>query len=347
MQTAATKSRFITGCSSKVNSTDPQTAVSRGGFLHTIATFMAQAVHSRDLTVTLTNRLIQFAEQAFVRRDVSALEEISRILMNLPLETSRQIGTYYYALAINRKGEIDKAEALLQKLADCAPMTYRARALQTLGANFHDKGQLNEALRLQIEALRVAADRNANGLQTTMLAFWEISSIKSFEDDHKGALADLESLRPLVNLVARKEPFYLFLYCNDLAFDLGQVGRIAEAEAALDLALASPYAPAYPNWAETRKELDAKRTSRTPSVVPLCGTPEALPAPQTSPHRRPLTKLSISFCWPAKIKRSLQRSIFSIPQTARVTFKAVSILDWVLTCLAPRAPPFSVSVRKP
>ncbi|HYV05336.1 MAG TPA: hypothetical protein VFB82_12155, partial [Blastocatellia bacterium] len=76
-------------------------------------------------------------------RDLNALKEVSRALMNLPMDAARQIGTYYYALAINREGHTDEAVTLLQTVADNAPITYRARAIQTLGGIHHDLGQLD------------------------------------------------------------------------------------------------------------------------------------------------------------------------------------------------------------
>src|SRR4029079_1427801 len=103
--------------------------------------------------------LIQFAEQAYLRRDVDALEDVSRVLMNLPVDAARQVGLYYHALAIKRKGDLDGAQMLLEAVADNAPLNYRARAIQGLGANYHDKGQLDDALRFQVEALRIASGK--------------------------------------------------------------------------------------------------------------------------------------------------------------------------------------------
>lgn len=251
MQAAAMTNRFLTGCSSSLGSADSEIVVSRGGLLrHIVASNLIQNVHSRELFVKLTNELIRFAEQAYILRDLDALDEVSRVLMNLPVNSAWQIGLYYRALAINRKGQRDEAEALLERICYDAPMTYRARAIQTLGANHHDKTELDEALRFQLEALRAASDRNANGLQTTLLARWEISIIKSLDGDHKGAFSDLKSLSKLLNLIVKENPFYFYAYCNDLAIVLGDLGCIAEAKATVDVAIASPYASAYPNWAE-------------------------------------------------------------------------------------------------
>ena len=55
--------------------------------------------------------------------------------MGLPLEPARQLGQYYQALALKRSGEKAKAQALLESIADNAPLKYRARALQTMEAS--------------------------------------------------------------------------------------------------------------------------------------------------------------------------------------------------------------------
>jgi hypothetical protein len=261
--------------------------------------------------------------------------------MNLPIDCARQIGLYYYALAINRQGQIDEAEALLEIVADNAPITYRARAIQTLGTNNHAKCQLDETLRFQLEALRVASDRNAHGLQTTLLAHLEISHVKSDTGDHKGALAILESISPLVQTVSRQNPLYFYFYHNELAVEFAELNRIAEAEAASAIALASPFASAYPEWAETRQELEAKRTSATPSIAAINRTPEAEPSSQVEPQRTPQRSRSLSPKWLASEKTSVQRASITIVASAVVAHDGLtqSILDRVRISIRPRAPP--------
>jgi tetratricopeptide (TPR) repeat protein len=342
MQTAANRNRFPTGCSSKVGLADSEIAVSRVDLLrHIVTSHLAQTVHSKEAFVKLTNELIRYAEQAYVMRDVEALDEVSHILMNLPIDAARQIGRYYYSLAIYRKGQRDEADALLKTIADEGPITYRARAIQTLGANHHAHGQLDEALRFQLEALRVASDRNAHGLQTTLMARWVISTIKSQDGDHRASLSDFRDLSPLVNLLAKQKPFYFYAYCNSVAVELGELDHIAEAEATLSVALASPYAPAYPNWAETRQELEAKRTSATPSFVAINQTSEVIPAPQIQPQPCPKTKRVVAFRWLSIKRTSLQIALIAIAK-----FRAIAngrtnrnTLERLGRCIRSRAPP--------
>lgn len=341
MHAAAITSRFITGRSSEVEFADSGIVVNERSSIHNVvASCLARTVQSHEIFLDLANKLIHYAEQSFMLRNVDALQEVSSVLMNLPIDGAWQIGLYYYALAINRKGQIDKAECLLENVADNAPINYRARAIQTLGANYHtNEHQLDEALRFQLEALRLASEKTAPDLHTTLLANLKIAHLKSDWGDHKGALDVLEAISPLVRIVSLRKPLYFYFYQNELAVEFGELNRVSEAEAASAIALASPFAPSYPEWAETRQELEAKRTSATPSVVAINRTPEAIPAPRMQPRLRPQPKLIFPFCWPPRTEHYFQRSIIPIPATATNPLSAISILHRVLICIGSRAPP--------
>lgn len=131
MQTAADTSRFLTGCSSSVVLADSEIEFNSSALLRRIvAKHFARTLHSQELFVRLTNQLIRFAEQFLITRDHVALEEVSNILMNLPVDVARQIGLYYHALPVYRSGKRDEIEGLLTTVADNAPLTYRAKAIQ-------------------------------------------------------------------------------------------------------------------------------------------------------------------------------------------------------------------------
>ena len=341
MQNAAMTNRFLTVDPSKVGLADSEIVVSRGGLLwQIVARHLTQTFHSQAALAKLIHELIEVAEQAYITRNLNVLEEVSRILMSLPVEAARQIGSYYYALRIKRKGQIDEAQWLLEKVINNAPPAYRAQAIQGLGALYLDRGQLDETLRLQIEALRAVPKQTAHGLQTALIAHWEIAIIQSLDGDHKGALSGLESLRPFVNLAAKQRPFYFYAYHNDLAVVLGDLGRIAEAEATIAVALNSPYAAAYPNWPETRQEIEAKRTSATPSVVAVTQAPQA--DPSLHEEVEPLKPVKPrAFCWLINDRRYFQTALatlgWSRPSLYRST--ACTTLDRVGRCIQSRAPP--------
>ena len=95
MQTAAITSRFLTGRSSKVELADSEIVVSqRRSIHHIVASHLAHTVHSHETLLKLANALIHLAEQVYMLRDVDALQEVRRALMNLPIDSARQIGLY-------------------------------------------------------------------------------------------------------------------------------------------------------------------------------------------------------------------------------------------------------------
>lgn len=340
MQIAANINRFLTDCSSEAGFTDSKNAVShRSSIQHLVVSHLAQTAYSQDVFLKLTHALIRFAEQAFILRDLNALQEASQVLMSLPVDAARQVGLYYHALVIKRTGQISEAQKLFETVANNAPAQYTARAIQGLGSAYYDSGRLDEALRFQLEALRATSDKNLQGLQTGLMARLQISVIASVNGDHKGSLSSLEKLSSLVNLIAKQQPFYFHAYCNELAIELGELGRITEAKAACKVALKYPFASAYPEWAETQNELEAKRTSATPSVVAVARAPQADPATQAQPQPEPKPLKLIVLASPAVIQNSFQISVFPIPATATFASSVVSILDRVLICAGPRAPP--------
>lgn len=331
---------FLTG-SSNLGLADSEIVVSRSGLLRQIvADNLVQTVHTQGSFLKLTNELIRLAEQAYVLRDVETLDEVSRVLMNLPVGAARQIGSYYYSLAIYRKGRREEANSLLKRTAFDAPITYAARSIQSLGANYLDKGQPDETLRFQLEALRAASDKDAHGLKTTLLARWEIAIVRSLSGDHYRALEDLQALWSLVLQVAAREPFYFYVFHNGLAVELGEIGRIDEAMAACQIALASPFAPAYPEWAETRLELEAKRTSATPSVVAVSRLSEVIPSPQTQPQPCQKPNQVIAFWWLGIRGAALQIALIPFAGLrVRARQAKREILEVLGRCSRSRAPP--------
>lgn len=339
MQAAATTIRLLTGCSSKAGFADSEGVVSNDYLLQLVASHLVQTASSQGLFLKLTNSLTQLAEHAYLMRDLDSLEEVSRALMSLPADAARQMGLYYHALAIKRKGDLMGAQTLLASVADNAPISYRARAIQALGASYHDKGELDEALRFQHEALRAASDNKAQGLQTILRAHAEVAILRSITGDHKSALANLEDLWPLFYHVAKQHPFYFYVYHNELAVELGEVGRIEEAKAACKIALASPFAAAYPEWSETHDEIATKRVSATPSFVAVNRAPETEPSAEAQPQRQSEPLKALARNWLAIYKTSFQRSRIPIPARATTALNAMGILDRVLICIGPRAPP--------
>jgi tetratricopeptide (TPR) repeat protein len=146
----------------------------------------------------------------------------------------------------------------------------QARAALTLGTVYESQSDIENALRLYLEA---ACRATSIDLFTMVCTRGQLSAIKSTEGDHRAALADLEQLWPLLRLASRAYPHLFYLYHNDLAYELAQVGRIEEARQHSEIAISSPLAPAYPEWLETGQDL-ARQLERPAQVFVSAPQPE-------------------------------------------------------------------------
>ena len=299
---------------------------------------LADAANSGRLFNDLHQRLILLAEHAYSLRDMKSVQEVSELLLNLPTIEAHSVGEYYQALVHKRGGRADEAQAILERVADYAPLGYRARAMQTLGVIRHEQGHIDDALRFYLEASH-ATSFEPQTLLTNLLINLQISVIKGSTGDHKGAIDYLRNLSPLVRLVANQRPLYLYFYHNALAVEFAESGRLIEAEVACAIAVGSPYAHAYPEWSATRDEIAAKRRIASPSIVAIQRAPQAKPATQAEPRLTLKSSKGVTSSRPANTFEFFQRSVIPIPAIAAIALNAVSTLDRVLACIGPRAPP--------
>jgi tetratricopeptide (TPR) repeat protein len=340
MQAAAKRNLVLIDFSSNAAFVDSLCAVNDdGSYMHFLLGELARSSRSRQAFHELASRLTKLAEHAYYFRDMKTVQQASLVLMTLPLDSARQVGQYYQALALKRGGEKAKAKALLEPIAENAPVEYRARAIQTLGTIYHEQGDLDDALTLYLESARAVLHKGARAPVANLIAHSQVSFIKSDVGDHGGALTHLQSLSTLAESAARQSPFYLYAYHNALAVEFSALGRLAEAEAACAFALASPFAHAYPEWSATRHEIAAKRQAASPSIVAVPRAPKTDRAPQVESQRNAKPVVRFVPGYQATDKVFFQRSVFTIPAISTITFSTVSILNRMLICVGPRAPP--------
>ncbi len=188
-------------------------------------------------------------------------------MLTLPIPTHlKAIARSYQGACLKHEGHFNEALRILEQAVEESPLEFKGRALHILGATRHDRGEVDAAI-----PLFLAAGEAANGYDPFALlqSHWMIAIGRGIHGDHNRALADLENLFPLVRKISGRYPASYYDFLNSLAVELGEVGRLSEAHAALNMALASPLAPAYPNWCETRAELEGKRTAASRSVVAI------------------------------------------------------------------------------
>jgi hypothetical protein len=335
MHRAANTNCFFKNLSSIAGFADLESIVSPGGlYRHVSLTHLTHALNSHQTINSLANKLTWIAERAYNLRNFEVVQEASRALANLPSISAQHVGTYYNALASYRNGQADESWQLLEKVLNDGPPAYRARAMQAMGALYYDIGKSEDALRYHIEALQMTSLNDRCDLLTVLLAHLEISHITSDQGDHRRALYALEKALPIVRLVAKENPYYFYLFQNELACELGENGRFAEAEAASLIALSSPYADAYPNWAETRQEITARRLSASNSQIALRNL--SSPIPNRSTRQKPDSKPILALFRGIVARRTVyQADPLSIDHTAI----ASPILKHIHKCLRPRSPP--------
>ena len=221
---------------------------------------------TKEAALSQTQRLILIADQAYGYRRLDIAEKASGLISELPLVVgSEYISNYYGALKLKREGQIELAEKKLNEIVEKGPLQFQARALSTLGAIIQNNNY-EESLPFRLEALRIASRYQCDPL-IQIEAQRAIAIYKSLIGNQQGAISDLQKLWPMANTVSQEYPFLLPSILNSFAVILLETGYVQEASRLSQLTLASPYTIAYPEWLETRAEIQSKQKSRSRSYI--------------------------------------------------------------------------------
>ncbi len=220
----------------------------------------------------LGNRLIQLAEQAHAFRQFDKVKELGQLLSNIPIKSYQAIGYYFLGVAANSmgNGDQDKAQELFELVIDTAPDDYKIKSVLSLGALAFNKMDFDSALYFYQEPIKAGKLSMAS-----IHAIRAISHLKSIEGSHTHAVKDLESVLPLIK---HMQPHTYFDFLNSYAVELGEVGRMDEAENVSRLTIASPFAPYYPEWQSTYSEIVSTR--KRPRYVQVKAKAERQPSRQ-------------------------------------------------------------------
>ncbi|MGH9821663.1 MAG: hypothetical protein ACREDR_00170 [Blastocatellia bacterium] len=110
-------------------------------------------------------------------------------------------------------------------------------------------------------------------------ALHSLAVCRAMENDHRGSLEILNSMYPLVRSFRTTAGHLFYSYLNSVAVELTELGDFERASRINDVTLATPYAVFFPNWSETRQELetaiaDASRVQAAVIVPALGDAPE-------------------------------------------------------------------------
>ncbi|MEK6322793.1 MAG: hypothetical protein AABN33_14045 [Acidobacteriota bacterium] len=272
MQTAAKINLVLTDSSSLKRFAESETKISYGGFYQLIASGLITSAHKKQVFRESGDRLVVLAEQAHAFRQLDTLEQVSQILVTLPLPRQYEaVGRYYQALCIHRfgRGDVERAAHLLERVAQEAPPRYRAKVMLSMGSMFVRMGDNQTALSLYREASRCASRSVVYDPYDTIHAQRMVAVISSEDGNHRHGLALLENLLPVAHSMRLLQPHVYYDYMNSLAVELCEVGRLEEAKNVSKIVLASPFAGAYPEWRETREDIELRGWRASRSTVAI------------------------------------------------------------------------------
>ena len=286
MHTAASNSLVLTSFSSLKRLAEFAKRISHAGLYQGIAQNLIRGLKTNQDLAELTARLTSVADDAYLIRQFDIVGYVGRLLLNLPFSHAERVGKYYHALTLNQGGPGDTARAatLFGQVADHAPSLYRARAMLALGGSSHNSGDDRTAMSYYREVMSLATHHRVFDPMTIYTVNRMTAVIRGMGDDHRGAVADLETMVPLARTAGSRQPYVYYDYLNTLAVELGEVGRIEQARRASEIAIASPFARVYPEWRKTFQDIEAKSQRSSRSIIGV-----RQPISETDEYRRYLS----------------------------------------------------------
>jgi tetratricopeptide (TPR) repeat protein len=267
--TAASNNLVLTSFSSLRRLAEFEKRVSHAGLYQGIAQNLMRGLKTKQDLAELAARLASVSDYAHSIRQFDVVERVAGLLSSLPLCPLESMGCYYEALSLNRgtRGDTVRAGLLFEQVADTASLSYRARAVLALGGNAFTAGDHTTALTLYREAMRMVTRDHIFDPVTFYFAGRMNAVIRSIKGDHRGAVNDLERMFPLARMASLRQPYAYYDYLNTLAVELGEMGRLEQARRASEIAIASPFTRAYPEWRETFQDIEAKSRRSSRSIV--------------------------------------------------------------------------------
>jgi len=122
---------------------------------------------------------------------------------------------------------------------------------------------------LYSEAARFASRSEICDAYATLGTQKMTAVINSLEGNHRDAVAMLEKLFPFAHAMRSSQPSIYYDYLNSYAVELCEAGRVEEAKNISRIVIASPFASDYPEYRETRDEIELRGWRAPRSVVAL------------------------------------------------------------------------------
>lgn len=289
MQTAASSNLIFTNFSSFKRLAEVEKQISHAGLYQGIAQALIRTFNADRSLGDFATRLVAVADNAYLMRRSDVVGCVGELLLSLPLSRQLEyVAQYYRGLSLNRAGhgETARAGSLFELVADNASFQYRARAMLALGTTSLVADDHKTAASFYQEAMGLLERGRTFDPMILYTACRMTALIRGSNGDHQGAVANLEKMLPIVRMARSIQPFAYYDYLNALAVELSEVGRLEQARWASEIALASPFAFAYPNWRETFDDIVAKQQRASRSIIAVPERSRETPPPSSPEGRR-------------------------------------------------------------
>ncbi len=199
-------------------------------------------------------QLLQKAERCYCLKDRKGQYEFGKAL-SLFASPFDLIGDYYQAVYLHKTGHKQMAIEKLERVRQEMKGIYADKATLTLSGMKEVDHDLDESLKLRFDLAK------SEHLSIVIESAIGRASILSSQGEHDKAMAHLEQVFPLLSKLGNMPlPFDVY---NSYATELAEVGKIELASEVIRPVILSPYAPFFPNWPETAKEIREKSSRKS------------------------------------------------------------------------------------
>jgi tetratricopeptide (TPR) repeat protein len=216
----------------------------------------------RDRLGVTAKRLSLLARQAYVNRDYELLRAYYEILLNLG-SVSEDAGLLYKGLYESISNPLECG--IFERLAESSDPRIRAASILKLGGIAYRKNHEAEAQKLILLANKIALSNNMCAPLIAFNAQDAYSGILSAQGAHDESLRILQNNSTLVNYLGGFFPVTKGEFLNNCAYEHLQMGNFEAAWHLINKAIALP--TSYPEWLETREEIEQKLKIRKSSIV--------------------------------------------------------------------------------
>jgi hypothetical protein len=229
-------------------------------------------------------QLIELAERCYGLKDIKGQRELGLLLQEFSAPFDL-VGSYYEGVSLCQTNLFDEAKKRLERVYEHGPTKYRAKALLTLSAVEQRSGNLDEAMRLRLQA--IPFDIPSIRLE----AQHGIAVLLGIQGEHQHAVKHLEQFLPLARMINRDTPLY-YDYLNSFAVELNDSGRTEEARKVINLVLSTPYVKHYPNWLDTENDIHRKSYRSSMVSMPKVRFEKAIERPEPKQAIRPASVIA-------------------------------------------------------